>query len=197
MKKYCLAAITLLIFLGCSNNNKRADASAIDSKNKIDSFFPVTSFIKGQILVLDSLPVNPLQLTISAKKNDSVWITKKELKPLLQPFLTPVITETNLTKYFKETRFNDQTLNAITFTYDPVGILPDSIALRHWDIYINPETGFVTKIYLVKQFTENNQSLTQQLTWQTDKQAKISTIVNKPDGNMELVKEVLFIWNFK
>ena len=197
MKKYCLAAIPLLILLSCSNNNKRADAPAIDSKNKIDSFFPVTSFIRGQILVLDSLPVNPLQLIIGPGKTDSVWITKKELKPLLQPFLTPVITETNLTKYFKEIRFNDQTLNAITFTYDPVRVIPDSIALRHWDIYINPETGFVTKIYLVKQLTENNQTLTQQLTWQTDKQAKISTIVNKPDGNMELVKEVVFIWNFK
>src|SRR4051812_3225025 len=109
MKKYCIAVITLLIFLGCSNNEKQANTFPIDTKNNIDSFFPVTSFIRGQILVLDSLPVNPLQLTIGVKKTDSAWITKKELKPLLEPFLTPVIGETNLTKFFKETRFNDQT----------------------------------------------------------------------------------------
>jgi hypothetical protein len=195
MKKYCISAITILIFHSCINNGKTAGTPA-DIQKKTDSFFPVTSFIKGQIIILDSLPVTPLQLTTIKEKTDSVWVPKTALKPLLLPFITPVINETNLTKYFKETSFNDQTINAITFTYDPVNIIPDSITLRHWDIYVNPETGNVVKVYIVKELKENNQIFTQQLTWQTNKQAKISTILNTPDGKKKLLKEVVFIWNF-
>lgn len=181
----------------CTNNPEQAPAPLeTENKNHIDSFFPVTSFIRGQILTLDSLPVTPLQITTVKQKTDSVWIHKEDLKPLLITFITPVINETNLTKYFKETKFNDQTLNAVTFTYDPISRIPDSITLRHWDVYIDPEKGTVLKVYMVKNIKENNQSFTQQLTWQTNKMAKISTILNKPDGNMELLKEVVFVWNF-
>lgn len=196
MKKYCIIAITILVLPGCTNNSKQTSIPTDINEKKTDSFFPVTSFIKGQLITLDSLPVTPLQLTTIKEKTDSIWLPKKELKPLLLPFLTPVINETNFTKYFKETIFNDQTLNAVTFTYDPISIIPDSISLRHWDVYVDPETGNVIKVYIVKKIKENNQIFTQQLTWQTNKLAKISTILNKPDGNMELLKEVVFIWNF-
>lgn len=197
MKKYCIITIIIWGLLSCTNNTKQVTVGTeAESKKQIDSFFPVTSFIKGQILILDSLPVTPLQITTVKQKSDSAWIHKEDLKPLLLPFLTPVIGETNFTKYFKETKFNDQTLNAVTFTYDPINIIPDSISLRHWDVYVDPEKGTVVKVYMVKNIKENNQSFTQQLTWQTNKMAKISTILNKPDGNMELLKEVVFTWDF-
>ncbi len=197
MKNYCFLVAAFCALFGCSENNKQTSAAININETKTDTFFPVTSFIRGQILILDSLPVTPLQVTIIKGKSDSVWLTKEALMPLLEPFLNPVINETNWSGYFKETRFNDQTINAITFTYDPEEIIPDSIALRHWDVYVDPETGNVTKVYIVKQQKDSNQTFTQQLTWQTNIMAKISTILNKPDGNMELLKEVIFIWNFQ
>ncbi len=196
MKTFCTIAITILVLHSCTNNNKQTSPPDDINEKKTDSFFPVTSFIKGQIITLDSLPVTPLQITTIKEKTDSAWIPIAALKPLFLPFLTPEINETKFTKYFKETKFNDQTLNAITFTYDPINAIPDSLTLRHWDVYVDPETGNVIKVYIVKEIKENNQIFTQQLTWQTDKLAKISTILNKPDGNMELLKEVVFIWAF-
>ncbi len=196
MKKYGITGAFFLILFSCTNNNDRSVTAPDINAHANDSFFPVTSFIKGQIFILDSLPVTPLQITTRQNKMDSVWLPKNELKSLFKPFLDPIISETNYKVFFKETRFNDQTINAITFTYDPINPLPDSIKLRHWDVYINPETGKVMKVYLVKILNENNQSYTQQLTWQTDKLAKISTILNKPDGTMALLEEVVLIWNF-
>ncbi|MEO5892687.1 MAG: hypothetical protein ABIQ31_20735 [Ferruginibacter sp.] len=198
MTKYYIIVSLLIILHSCSNNDNQpvANTDVEIVEKKTDSFFPVTSFIKGQIITLDSLPVTPLQITVIKNKVDSAWIPKENLKPLLLPFLTPVISESNFTKYFKEISFNDQTLNTITFTYDPIGVIPDSITLRHWDVYVNPETERVVKVYLVKSIKDNGQVYTQQLTWQTNKSAKISTILNKPDGNMELLKEVFFIWDF-
>ena len=199
MKKYCIAAIIVCLLYGCASHSDQASTSAVEppaEKVIADSFFPVTSFIRGQIMVLDSLPITPLKITTVQQKSDSAWLAKKEVQPLLQPFISPVIAETNLTSYFKETKFNDQTLNAITFTYDPIGNPPDSIQLRHWDVYVDPEKGIVTKVYIVKNIRENNQSYTQQLTWQTGKMAKISTILNKPGGDMQLIKEVVLLWKF-
>lgn len=196
MKNYGIITITILVLYSCTNNSKQISTADNIYKIKTDSFFPVTSFIKGQLITLDSLPVTPLQLTTIKGKTDSVWLTKDGLMPMLLPYLIPVISETNFTKYFKETIFNDQTLNAVTFTYDPVSILPDSITLRHWDVYVNPESGNVIKVYIVKKLKENNQIFTQQLTWQTNKRAKITTILDRPDGSMELLKEVVYIWDF-
>ena len=130
------------------------------------------------------------------RKADSVWITKNELKKLLQPFLTPIIDEPSLADFFTETKFKDETLNAITFTYDPSRVIPDSIPLRHWDVYVHPETGNVEKVYIVKNIQEQGQLFTQQLTWQTNKMVKITSILNTKDGNQALLKEVVFIWNF-
>ena len=168
----------------------------VDSKQAPASFFPVTSYIKGQMLILDSMPVTPLLITTVKGKSDSAWLTKEKLKLFLQPFLNPVIGETNLMGFFKETRFNDQTLHAITFTYDPPGKLPDSMSIRHWDVYVDPDKGIVTKVYIVKQLKERDQQLTRQLTWQTDKYAKITTLRNKQDGGLELLKEELCVWDF-
>jgi hypothetical protein len=140
--------------------------------------------------------VTPLLTTTVKGKTDSVWVPAIKLKPYFAPFLSPVINETNLKEYFQETRFNDQTLNAITFTYDPARELPDSISLRHWDVYVDPDKGTITKVYLVKEFEENNKRYTQQLTWQTDKSAKISTILNNPGGQLELIWEETITWKF-
>jgi hypothetical protein len=194
MNKYSILAIGLFVLNSCSNGSKKTNSP--EEKQTAASFFPVTSFIKGQIIVLDSLPVTPLQITTVKGKSDSIWITKEVMKKLLLPFLTPVINETNLIDFFTETKFKDQTLNAITFTYDPSQIMPDSISLRHWDVYVNPETGNVEKVYIVKTIKDQGQNLTQQLTWQTNKLVKITTILNKTNGDQELLKEVVFIWNF-
>ena len=196
MKIYCVTALAISILCSCTGDSKKSSSPTDVTEKKIDSFFPVTSFIRGQLITLDSMPVTPLQITMINKKTDSVWVPKEKLKPLLMPFLVPEITETNLVKYFTETRFNDQTLNAITFTYDPINTIPDSIELRHWDVYIDPETGYVVKVYIVKKIKENGQNLTQQLTWQTSKMAKITTILNRPGGDMQLVKEVMLLWKF-
>ena len=149
------------------------------------------------MIILDSLPVTPLQITTIKDRKDSVWLTKEKLRQVLQPFLKTDIRETNLIQYFKETRFNDQTINAITFIYEPSQPLPDSMSLRNWTVYVDPEKGLVTKIYIVKQLRSYGKLITQQLTWQTNKFAKISSIVNKPDGSLELLKEEEFIWNFQ
>ena len=191
-------SIIILFFTSCTSSESKKIFSLENniSAQKRDSFFPVTTFLKGQILQFDSLPLTPLHTTTINGKTDSIWIKREQLGTLLGSFLSPTINENNLVEYFKETSFNDLTLNSITLTYDPIKTLPDSIRLKHWTVYIDPETGKIQKIYMVKQFKNNSNYLTEQLTWQTDKSATINTLINKGSNKTEFLKVDKFIWNF-
>ena len=199
MKKIFFCIGVMCVIFSCNNKSEQVNSVA-DTTTEKDSvkvtFFPVTSFLKGQLLVLDSLPVTVLQIKTAGKKTDSTWVKRESIRPILQPFISQEIDANNLTAFFKQTKFNDQTVEAITFTYEPVGALPDSITLRHWDVYIQPETGKVKKVYLLKQLDKEGKKYTQQLTWQTDDWAKIVTILNNPDGSSEVESEVKLVWNF-
>lgn len=192
-------SIIILIFTGCntSDSSKEVPSATRVTEQKKDSFFPVTSFLKGQIAQFASLPVTPLHTITINNKTDSIWIKREQLSALLAGFLSPKISETNLTDYFKETSFKDLTLNSITLTYDPIKLLPDSIPLLHWDVYINPESGKIQKIYMVKQLKNKENLIREQLTWQTDKSATITTLTDKnKDNKMQVLRVDKFIWNF-
>ena len=190
--------IIILFFVGCHSSETNTVLTPVNAilDQKKDSFFPVTSFIKGQIAQLIKLPVTPLHTITINHKTDSIWIKREQLAKLLVNFVSTQITETNLTSYFKETSFNDLTLNAVTLTYDPIRPLPDSIPLLHWDVYIDPESGKIQKIYLVKQHKNKADIITEQLTWQTDRSATITTLINKNGNKTELQKVEKFIWDF-
>ena len=188
----------MVFVISCHNSetNKVLTPDKNISEQKKDSFFPVTSFLKGQIAQLIKLPVTPLHTITINNKIDSIWIKREQLAKLLVTFINTNISETNMTPYFKETSFNDLTVNAVTLTYDPKKPLPDSIPLTHWDVYIDPENGKIQKIYMVKQHKDKADIVTEQLTWQTDRSATITTLIYKKGNKMELLKVEKFIWNF-
>ncbi len=200
MKKIFFILFFAIVIFSC-NNTTTSPTQTIQNntdstqEEKPTTFFPVTSFLKSQLIALDSVPFTPLMYTIINDKTDSVWLKKMELKTILAPFFSFNIDTTNLIQYFKETKFNDQTLNAITLTYEPLGKLPDTLQLRGWNVYIDPTSGNIRNVYIEKGFKENGQSYTQQLIWTTDKSAKIITILNQPDGNTKLLKEQKIIWD--
>ncbi len=202
MKKSCFFLFcSSLILLSCTGNktNQQATATsdtaaAVKTDSVNPAFFPVTTYLKGQLLTLDTLPVTILQISTVNNKADSTWISRDKIRPLLQPFVAELIDKENLVSFFKESKFNDQSTDAITFTYDPKIALPDSIALRHWDVYVDPEQSTIRKVYLVRQLKGSGSLLTQQLTWQTGKWAKIVTIDNKA-GSSRIQSDVKWVWD--
>jgi len=200
MKKHPVFLLPFLILLSCGQDKSpTADdiANPVDTSaaNKDVSFIPVTSILQNQIAALDSLPVTILQVVTINKKDDSTWLPAEKVKPLLAPFLNPLIDKNNLAALFKESRFDDQSTAAITFTYDPKAALPDSLGLRHWDVYFDPELNAIRRIYLLKSTTENNTPVTQQLTWQMNKWAKIVTIRNNNTSTAPVVTEIKWVWD--
>lgn len=183
-----------LIFSGCHTSPK-AVVPTVDSTGDNPSIFPVTDFLMGQLLEIDSMETTPLKITIQNGKIDSVWIKREDIRPAAAPFLTPVIDSSRMSSFFSGKSFLDQTINAYTFTYEPKIKLPDSISLRHWDVYISPQTNTITRVYLVKEAVDSNVKTTTQLTWFSNKWFSMRTITQTP-GKQPVIKEEKMIWNF-
>jgi hypothetical protein len=183
-----------IIFTGCGSQ-KNTQVAPVSASSESLSIFPVTSFLKGQLLEIDSMPVTPLQIITVDGKSDSTWLKRADIRSLASPFLTPVIDSLTMSSLFSEKSFLDQTINSFTFSYDPKTTLPDSLHIRHWDVYINPQTNSVSRVYMVKEKNENNIDSTIQLTWLADKWYSIRTIEKEP-GKEPKVKEMKMIWNF-
>ncbi len=185
------------IFLYSCNDSGKSTVD-VPVKPPIDTaapqkFFPLTSYLKGEIFNIKQSGINPLKYTTVNDNTDSVWLKIEELEPALQEFLNPEIDSANLISLFTEKSFMDQSIDAVTFTYDPIAVLPDSMKLTHWDVYVNPKTNKVKRIYMVKE-VEKNKIL--QLTWLSNQWCKIITIITDEKGESKIEKEEKFMLDF-
>jgi len=194
MRKYTWIAL-MLVINACSNNNTQStipDATTAQADEK-PNFIRVTSFIKGQFIAIREKMLTPIKYITINEHTDSTFLKFEDIDNQLKDFVQPVIDSANLSTLFTETKFVDRTINAITFTYDPKGNLPDSMPLRHWDVYVEPETGNITRVYMVKKLSGNK---IQQLTWLTGQWCKITTIVQHADGSSSVEKEEKISWDY-
>lgn len=194
MKILIPVTIVLILLQACnhSSENKVAEIPAAPVKKipEKQSFFPVTEYIRGQMAEIVQRGITPKWYVTINNHTDSSWLRTEMYDKAFNEFLHPEIDSANLITLFAEKQFMDQTVNAFTFTYDPIGELPDSMLLQHWDVYVEPKTGKVRRVYMVK----NNGAKTIQLTWQGDKWCSIVHIINKPDGSSAVEKEEKIIW---
>lgn len=181
--------LALVIIFGDCRSHKNASLTGGNSGDTVN-IFPVTSFLKGQLKMLDTMPVTPLRTISENGKTDSTWLKREDIRKNAAPFLTPLIDSASMFPFFTEKSFLDQTINAFTFSYDPKVKLPDSIHLTHWDVYMNPQTNEISRIYMVK----GNADTTTQLTWVVNKWYSIRKIIQKPGKEAE-IKEEKMIWD--
>jgi hypothetical protein len=189
--------IFFIVFLYCSCSEHKSVSLKPTEKDSTQNqtFFPVTDYIRGQLSEIDSLPVTPLKIVTYNGKQDSIWMKKEDIRPFAQPFLYPEIDTTNLKALFIERSFLDQTINAFTFSYDPIDKLPDTLQLRRWDVYIDPKKNTIKRIYIIKETSNKGSIQTLQLTWKSDQWCKITTITEQ-SGKPADIKEELMKWDF-
>jgi hypothetical protein len=182
-------------FFLCSCSDHGKPAQQVSEKDTLEKqkFFPVTEYLEGEIYNIKQSGVNPLKYTTVNDHTDSIWVKIENLDSVVAEFLHPKIDSTNLVTLFSGKSFLDQSLGAVTFTYDPAKALPDSMKLKHWDVYVDPKTSKVRRIYMVK---EPDKTKTLQLTWVNGQWCKITTIRTDANGLMKVEKEEKIIWDF-
>jgi len=181
-----------LVFTSCHPKQVEADVPG----EKVDSsqvFLPVTAFIYTELQDIDSLPITPMKVVTINGKTDSTWSKKEDLKAFARPFLENTIDSVTLGKYFKETSFVDETLDAITFSYDPKAAIPDSMPIRRWDVYLNPKTQEFEKAYIEKEISAGGNRQRLLLTWRAKNSCSITYIDEKTE---KVIKEEKMVWKF-
>ncbi len=192
--KIIFPLIAFAVVLFSCNHTGESDAVAREKAMPLaQKFFPVTAYLKGEIYNIKKAGINPLKYTTVDDRTDSVWIKIEDLDAAVQEFLQPEIDSLNLVSFYTEKSFLDQSINAVTFTYDPSVLLPDSMKLKHWDVYIDPEANTVKRIYMVKEISKTK---TLQLTWINNQWCKITTIITDENGLSKIEKEEKLVWDF-
>lgn len=194
-KLFLVFLLSSFVVLSACHSGENTGISTAGNSTDSVHIFPVTSFLKGQLRILDSMPVTPLQTITKNGKKDSIWLKREDIRKNAIPFLSPVIDSATMYSLFTEKSFLDQTINEYTFSYDPKVRLPDSINLTHWDVYMNPQTNSVDRIYMVKEKDEKDKSIITQLTWLVNKWYSVRTIT-QISGQKADVKEEKITWNF-
>ena len=185
--------------LGCSDNteqepdaekhqpwgNKNAEAE--------ESFFPVTAFLNGEIREMWELG-SKVSLTIPKKgklKQQLLSDDTLSWKESFKDFFSPTIDSNRLAGTYRLSKFMDETIHAITLSYErktPIIAFPE---WNNWNVYIEPETGMVKKLFLVKKIDSTH---LQQLTWKHGKNCLIRDFNLDSTGNLVLYKEQEYIW---
>lgn len=188
--------LAILLFIACNQKKNATSSAAVTAikatRDSAANFFPVTSFLKGQIYEIRNIGIAPVRKITVGDHTDSSYVKPEDLEAVFADFLIPVIDTANLSGMFTEKKFLDQTLNAFTFTYDPLGDKAQHFPFRHWDVYVDPETNKVRRIYLIRNAGPAKEL---QLTWQCGKWCKIVTINTSGNGNIE--KEEKISWTYE
>ncbi len=178
--KILLLAFFAVMLAACSDNEEKK----FEQQDK--SFYPIGSFIRSELNLVDSLPIAVFKYTTRDQKTDTQLLAKPEFRKIAESFLTPDITIEPLKKKYKETVFMDATINTVTFSY----VTDDASAeIRKIDVFINPETDKVKNIYVEKMTRGGDSSITQKMIWIAGKHFQVSTLVTHKDKAEETLQE--------
>ena len=192
-----------IIFLFLASACKQQRKSSIDTATSVtapqlaigdsnNNFFPVTTYLKGEIYGIKTGGITPIKKITTGNKTDSSWVHANEFDSVFAVFLNPLIDTANLKNIYTEKKFLDQTLDAYTFTYDIMDNKPDTFAFKHWDVYVDPESNKVKRIYMAKTVDAQTDL---KLFWESGKWCKIIT-VKTLNGNATVSKEEKISWSY-
>ncbi len=193
MRRALFFLSAVFTFSAC-NSKKEDSVPAKVETHEADAanFFPVTSFIKGEIANIKNIGITPVRKTLKeGRVLDSAFVKPEDYNTAFADFLSPVIDSANVKGMFTETKFKDETLDAFTFTYDPAGSSTNAFPFLHWDVYVDPESGKVKRVYLIKKAGGDKQL---QLTWKSGKSCSIITVNTGANGGIE--KQETISWNY-
>jgi hypothetical protein len=183
MQKLFRAVILIVILTAGSCNNKPPKEKA--------NFMDVAGYLKGQLAYLDTVPLALLKTTLKdTMYTDSVFIKKEELRSLVDSYLVSQLEKEAFENSFEETSFMDATINTITLTYQAVD---KELPVQRIDVYVDPETQEIKRMYLVRQEQKKDTSFSQQLLWKHN--SSCTVISTQQVKQQETITNEKISWN--
>jgi hypothetical protein len=173
-----------------SCTQKKSENSTVNKTETESSFFPVGNYLLGDVETIKLQGISPKYVHVKNGISDSSFVQLQQIDSSLSDFLNPMIDSVGLSALVKETKFFDETIAFFTLSYDVKLDALKKTPWRKWDVYVDPETQKVDRIFLVKSISDSTMA---QLTWIPKSFAKI-VIINNQSSTIE--EEKTFIWNY-
>lgn len=177
MKYFFILPSILFVLFSCKENKKTEKKA---EKKDHEKYINVFNYLKGQLAHIDTIPYGILNIRLKDTTTiDSVYINAKQLRTMVQPFLDAELEEDYFNEHYTQTAFGDATIGTVTVSYfskvakDPV---------QRIDIYANPTTGEINKVYILKNESENINSSQKQLLWTQNQGFSIIEAMLDDDG---------------
>jgi hypothetical protein len=112
---------------------------------------------------------------------DSAFIQQEEFKRLADQFFSPELDSAIFQTQFSETSLMDETTQMLNFMYSSTN---NNTALRKVIVYVSPShsTDKVARIYMEKESTKGDTTISQKLTWKMRQYLIIAEITQTPAG---------------
>ena len=180
--------LPLILLLTSCTSNKNADDPAT-------GFFPVTSFLKSQVAMVDTTLNSIMKVLTENGRSDTSYITRQEFRDHAKDFLSlPDLSSAKLRDQFVETQMFDQELKSIVLNYTPK---EEGNEIQRQEVIIQPneQTGDKVKsIYIDRLLEEGGSRIQKRLTWAVDQYFQVVTIT-KGEDRPEQVKILKLSWN--
>jgi len=164
------------------------------SKDKGESYLPVSSIIGAQIKDIDTSLYTIIKITyVDTIRSDTSYVRREEVRELAKDFLTlPEMSK----KSYTEENIPGPTNGVSTFTYKPIH--PEKEDLKQIDMIIDPSVEGETKtkittIIIDRLFANRDSSVEKKLLWEMDKSFQVTTIKQLP-GQPETYSSYKVIW---
>lgn len=190
MKSIQIQILILTVFwlISCGSGSETPEFEQADK-----TFFPVHSFVKSELAEIDSLPIAVFKYFSRDGKTDTSIIEKNLFRSQTEELINPDITAPDLKNLYKETVYQDNSINAITLSYVPKD---QEAIIRKIDVYVNPENEKVKYIYIEKSEDKADSNFTRKMIWTAGKHFQVSTVVSVNNRMVSSFQEK-YSWGFE
>jgi hypothetical protein len=192
MNRFLFIVGAFMFFTGCKNQ-----ASPEKNQEEKDaSFFPVVSFIKGQINNIDTSLYRIVKVETIDTNKQTTYIKREDFRKYAKDFLElPDIASSKWKNDYQETKTFDDVLNKVILSYTTT---VEDNTVRREDVMLNPtnESGNseVQNIIINTLESAKDSSIEKNMVWYAGKRFTIITKIQKAN-QPEKIKKMEVIWN--
>jgi len=186
--KFSLQHFFAILFLLCGVSCKEKDDR--------EKFFPVLSFIQGQVADIDSSLYSIRKIVyVDSLRTDTFFIHREDFRREAQDFLSiPDISASSYRdKYTEDKRF-DETMNRVMITYTPVKPEKEEIQRQEVIIKQDPDGDKVTNFIINSVVNTKDSAVLKRLLWKVGESFQV-TIIKQLAGHPETTSTTKVIWN--
>jgi hypothetical protein len=188
MKRNTILLLVILFFTACKSGKQN------DEKSNV-RVTPVLPFIKGQIAQIDTSLYSIKKIEIlDSLHADTIDVSRNDFRTLAKDFLNiPDISSKEYKEQYEESQTYDQDLQLVSLLTLPKA--PSSADIQKQELIITPdaEGGKIRTIYIDREWTNKDSSVTKKMIWQVDEYFQVLTLKQLP-GQPEISHILKVTW---